>query len=124
MGTSSLTVVYNSKKVPVLCMQKHSDGQTYAYGAQLARFLCAKQIVQGIPCGDTSTLANGVECLAAQLVAHFKQGCGGIYLVPLQRVGECNYEYHVTQNNVQVLHYGSPIFKGTHAQFEDFCNNY
>ena len=43
-----------------------------------------------------AVIANGSGCLAAQLVAHFKDGPGGIYLEPTTAV-DCgqDYEYHI-----------------------------
>jgi hypothetical protein len=38
-------------------------------------------IVNGLPVGRSDdSLANGMSCLAAQVISHFKQGAGDFYL--------------------------------------------
>ena len=99
MGTRSLTFVYDgdTEKVgsTVLCMYRHMDGYPSGHGKDLAEFILPFKIVNGLG-GDGTHIANGVGCFAAQIVAHFKEGPGGIYLKPA-RSTDCwqDYEYHV-----------------------------
>lgn len=80
--------------------------------------------MNGYGSGDAAgTHANGVGCLAAQVVAHFKndQGIGGIYLKPTTRTALWeDYVYKVfadeeSQIRVEVYSIGTdePLFSGT-----------
>jgi hypothetical protein len=123
MGTRSLTYVYEDN-TPIICMYRQFDGYMSGHGQELAEFLAPFTLVNGIPVGDTRKLANGMGCLSAQLVAHFKVGAGGFYLhVPKrnQDAGQ-EYEYHVYQDKVVVKDIGfdgtdKQIFKGTWEEF-------
>jgi hypothetical protein len=84
MGTRSLTVFQgngldNFEEIAV--MYRHYDGYPTEHGQDLADFLKDFQVVNGYG-SDTNKVANGMSCLTAQIVAHFKEGCGNIYLHP------------------------------------------
>jgi hypothetical protein len=69
----------------ITVMYKHWDGSPHVYGKQLAEFLQNMKIVDGIDSDAQNSpfVANGAECLAARIVAHFKQPRpGDIYLYP------------------------------------------
>lgn len=58
--------------------------------------------------------ANGMGCLAAQIVAKFKPGLGGAYIVP---VGQCEeFNYTLSEENglvmVSVTSYDGVLFEG------------
>jgi hypothetical protein len=58
------------------------------HGKELATFLSGIRRISGKgPAGA----ANGIQCLAAQAVAHFKTEPGGFYLVPFGQEEEWNY---------------------------------
>lgn len=122
MGTRSLTYVYADKS-PVVCMYRQFDGYPTGHGAELAEFLNGFQIVNGY--GEAKPkLANGMGCLAAQMIAYFKVGTGGFYLEPVELGQDCyqDYEYHVYQDLVTILDSDrSEIFTGTWQQFYNFC---
>ena len=61
-------------------MYRQMDGYPSGHGQELAEFLSKFTIVNGIGLTDGRKIANGVECLAAQIVAHFKTDVGGFYL--------------------------------------------
>jgi len=67
-------------------MYKQYDGYPTGLGQELADWLANMRIVNGIRCGAedcaVGRMANGMDCLAAQLVAHFKTEVGGVYLLP------------------------------------------
>lgn len=79
MGTRSLTFVTEDGRMPIVCMYCQFDGYPSGHGRDLFDFLAPIQMVNGIS-GDVEHIANGAGCLAAQLVAHFKDGPGGVYL--------------------------------------------
>jgi len=90
MGTRSLTFVYTDHygsetgPEPIVNMYRQFDGYPSGHGLELSEFLNSfEAITNGIPFGDTRKLANGMGCLAAQLIAHFKQSVGGFYIYPV-----------------------------------------
>ena len=87
MGTRSLTVVVDKswdKETELCVMYRQMDGYPSGHGAELKDFLKGMRIVNGINSSLRGTkFANGMPCLAAQMVAHFKTDReGGFYLHP------------------------------------------
>jgi hypothetical protein len=123
MGTRSLTFVYEDNK-KVMCMYRQFDGYPEGHGTELAQFLSSfDAVVNGLRLGETRKVANGMGCLAAQLVANFKDGAGGFYLYPTNTddAGQ-EYEYHVYDNRVVVKDYDrKKMFEGTWSEFTEFC---
>lgn len=131
MGTRSLTFVYtdhydgkNAK--PIINMYRQFDGYPEGHGLELAQFLNSfDEIVNGLPIGDSRKLANGMGCLAAQMVARFKDEAGGFYLYPVSSK-DCGqeYEYHVYSDRVTVYGWQSEhLFTGPWSAFLEFCKN-
>jgi hypothetical protein len=125
MGTRSLTFVYDDKQ-KVMCMYRQFDGYPSGHGAELASFLASfDAVVNGYAFDETRKVANGMGCLAAQLVANFKVGVGSFYLYPTSTkdAGQ-EYEYHVYAEKVVVKETydnNKKIFNGTWAEFAEFC---
>lgn len=124
MGTRSLTFVYEDNKA-IINMYRQYDGYPEGHGQELAEFLGEfAAITNGIRVGETRKTANGMGCLAAQLVANFKTEVGGFYLYPTS-AKDCgqDYEYHVYQDKIVVKDYdGKQLFKGDWVDFADFCH--
>lgn len=80
MGTRSLTVVKDEDGNKIIEMYKQYDGYMEGLGQELLDFINSGTVVNGISVGETKLVFNGMSCLAAQLVSHFKEGPGGIYL--------------------------------------------
>lgn len=123
MGTRSLTFVYENKE-PMINMYRQFDGYPSGHGSELAEFLNSfDAIVNGIPVGDKRRLANGMGCLAAQLIANFKTEVGGFYIYPVT-AEDCgqDYEYHVYENKVIVKNPTEVIFDGSWKDFNEFCS--
>ena len=108
MSTRSLTRVIETwndektnklKKQTLVCMYRQFDGYPSGMGSDLAEFLNSGKIVNGISLAETERVFNGMGCLAAQMVAHFKDGAGGYYLYPTN-VGKVwqEYEYEIIQH--------------------------
>jgi hypothetical protein len=101
MGTRSLTHVIETwndeknnkqRKQCLLTMYRQYDGYPSGMGADLADFLKDGTVVNGIGMTDNRKIFNGAGCLAAQLVAHFKEGPGGFYIYrPMAK--DCGEEY-------------------------------
>jgi hypothetical protein len=131
MGTRSLTYLWEDKaEKPFLCMYRQFDGYKEGHGKELAEFLAPITMINGIGGQKAGEAANGMGCLAAQLVTHFKgpHGIGGFYLhapdLP-QDAGQ-EYEYHVAPNRVTVyeIHFEAPndcIFVGTWKAFAEWA---
>jgi hypothetical protein len=103
MGTRSLTFVYDGEE-PIINMYRQYDGYPTGHGAELAEFLAPFHMVNGLGFDETRKVANGMGCLAAQLVANFKDGAGQFYLYPTSAV-DCgqDYEYHIFDNVLTFL---------------------
>lgn len=121
MGTRSLTFVYDGD-TPLINMYRQFDGYPSGHGAELAEFLNGFEIVNGY--GEKKPkLANGMGCLAAQMIANFKDSVGGFYIYPITSK-DCwqEYEYHVFENRVVVKNPTEVIFEGDYEAFVEFCN--
>lgn len=82
MGTRCLTVFKDDTR-EIAVMYRQSDGYPDGHGKELWDFLRGKAIVNGISGKDNvRTAFNGMGCLTASVVAHFKEDIGGFYLYP------------------------------------------
>jgi len=97
MSTNCLTKVIDEYGTPILGMYRHWDGYPTGHGLELAEFLNKFAVVNGIGVGNPSGLeiANGMSCLAAQIVAEFKHGPGDIYLTTPEDTQEWNYTVYL-----------------------------
>ena len=120
MGTRCLTFVYDGD-VPVINVYRQFDGYPSGHGHELAQFLDSKILVNGFT-DKNAAQANGMGCLAAQLIVQLKHGVGGIYIYPVAST-DCfqDYEYHVYEDKVIVKDPTAVIFEGTWKQFAQFC---
>lgn len=126
MGTRSLTFVYDENRQVIINMYRQFDGYPSGHGLELAEFLNSfDEVVNGIPFGDERKLANGMGCLAAQMIANFKTGVGGFYIYPVT-AKDCGqeYEYHVYHDRITVFGYDREhLFTGPWSTFLDFCKS-
>ena len=133
MGTRSLTIVndeHNEKEMMVF--YRHYDGYPTGHGTDLLNFLKGKMIVNGLSSeNENLNIANGMGCLAAQIVEHFKNGPAYFYLYPsdTRDYGE-EYIYTIYTKKDEGLcikvettyEDASEEFHGTIAQYEDWIN--
>ena len=78
MSTSaSFTLI--DKHEPVITMYSHWDGYPEGIPLKVMKWLSEIKVVDALTL-DNENVANGVSCLAAQLIAKFKTGAGSIYL--------------------------------------------
>jgi hypothetical protein len=107
MGTRALTVILDAPDDgghEIVVLYRHMDGGPRWHGAALKEFLAGIELVHGFSQGDNRRIANGMGCLAAQIVAHFKTDPGGFYLYPAgTRGGDEQYIYTVYQIGETVL---------------------
>lgn len=116
MGTRSLTVVQEDGK-DICVMYRQYDGYPEAHGKELADFLRPIHIGNGFQEPLPGTFANGLGCLAAQIITHFKKDSmiGGFYLHP-SGTRDCGEEftYVITAKNKKPF---LSIHEGTIAAF-------
>lgn len=140
MGTRCLTFVYEKYgqvQKPVVNMYRQFDGYPEGHGAELAEFLKSGRMVNGLDGVGKELQFNGMGCLAAQMIANFKESPGGFYIHPTD-VTDCgqDYEYHIylkqEQLYIEVYNCGCNFFgmsgdshdlefKGNLKQFTEFC---
>lgn len=127
MSTRSLTRVVDDGQ-HIMNMYRQSDGYPPGHGQELFDFLNQFTLVNGLGQNLPAKVANGAGCLAAQIVAHFKAGPGGIYLYPVSST-DCGQEYEylvlVSPENkitINVSGHGD-LFERTLAEFGEFCKN-
>lgn len=124
MGTRSTTVIKDDGK-EICRIYRQMDGYPSGHGLELAK-LCDVQIINGIGAGaKAGTHANGMGCLAAQIVAGLKDGIGSIYLEPTGGAFSewVDYIYIVegkegTKPTIEVKSGKKKLFKCTADQFE------
>ncbi len=138
MGTRSLTHVYDAHPQngfdrpaifntpedakPFFTFYRQMDGYPEGHGKDLAEFLDGFVVVNGIS-ERPPKLANGMNCLAAQIIAHFKDGAGEFYIYPAN-ARDCGeeYVYHVYMKpdgiNIRVSEPdGETLWHGTPDKF-------
>ena len=120
MGTRSLTFVYEGE-MPIVNMYRQFDGYPTGHGQELADFLLSGELVNGYS-KKQSVQFNGMGCLAAQMIAYFKNTVGGFYIYSIDST-DCwqEYEYHVYEDKVVVNNPTEVIFSGTWDEFHSFC---
>ena len=82
MGTRSLTrfiTQHGDEKATVTCVYRQYDGYPSGHGKELSEFLCSGTMVNGFGQSEEKQF-NGIGCLAAQFIAEFKDGVGGLYI--------------------------------------------
>ena len=107
MGTRSLTRVIPRQEglsfseghehvdKSVVNMYRQYDGYPEGMGLDLAEFLIDFTVVNGLSNPRSTKVANGTGCLAAQLVSHFKEGPGQIYLESLKGEPSDHWEDYI-----------------------------
>ena len=112
MGTRSKTTIYNEENEPILSFYRQFDGYFEGHGAELQEFLLNRKVVNGYCLADTEAekVSNGMSCLAATLVAHFKKDIGGIYITNHDDKQEFNY--HIRYVRVEPAAYAGFVGYG------------
>ena len=96
----------------------HYDGYPQGLGVKLANLLDGYNVVNGLSNSYQGPIANGMGCLAAQIVGLLKDGPGNIYLHKPQEKDWEDYEYFVWVKDhaelwISILDYnGNCIFVG------------
>ena len=127
MGTRALTIVKDENH-EYLHLMRQSDGYIDCHGKALAKFLDGKVWTDGFRSEDRAGLFNGVDCLSAQIVAHFKTSPGRFYLGSKESTAEWgspDYAYRVYLDGekaieIEVERYGDIVFKGSPSDLLTF----
>lgn len=127
MGTRALTTIKDNEGSTVVCIYRQSDGYQECHGSDLKKFLNNIHMVNGIPYGDERKLANGMGCLAAQLISNLKDKVGLFYLYPEGKADDwVDYKYTIypeddsdnTRMLIKVESHGDIIFDGLASEYE------
>lgn len=81
MGTRCITV-FKDETREIAVLYRQFDGYPDGHGQELKEFLAPMHLCNGYQEQDKEHGANGMDCLAAQIVAHFKKEIGRFYLYP------------------------------------------
>ena len=107
MSTRSLTRVLDTDGNVLVTLYRHCDGYVeHGMGDELIKFLDGMKLVDGIGVmTDGGKIANGMDCLAAQLVSHFKgDTVGSFYLYPAEAEPEdFNYKIYLAGEDCDVI---------------------
>lgn len=126
MGTRCTIRVKDSldNKESYVSVYKQFDGYFSGIGEELKQKFGKHRIVNGFGFGDTDeTTANGMGCLAAQLVAYIKEGIGNVYLE--SKPSREYHDYVIYKNDNNGLNicascggYGNVLYNGPLIDFD------
>jgi hypothetical protein len=102
MGTRSVTRIHiNDINSPILvAIYQQFDGYFEGVGDELKNFLDGYVIINGIGVNIPEKSANGMGCLAAQLIKYLKTDIGGTYIVPTHQEEEYLYDIFIKNNDL------------------------
>lgn len=111
----------------ICLMYRQFDGYPSGHPSETAEWLASGQVVNGYGSNTETLQFNGAGCLAAQLIAKYKDGVGGTYLYPLKHRGKCweDYLYDIIvkeDNSIEFVCYENgkrktEVFRGTPSDF-------
>jgi hypothetical protein len=116
------------KDEALVLVYRQYDGYPEGHPLETAEWLSSGKMVNGIGLGENQLVFNGGGCLAAQLIAKFKDGAGGTYIHSLKSRGKCweDYLYDIIitpSNEIVFVAYENngkrptEIFRGTPSEF-------
>lgn len=108
MSTRALVKVFDSNEKIICNIYNHSDGYCDGLGKWLYEILNGIRIVDGLGYVDEEKtgVANGMGCLAAQLVRRLKDEPGGIYLFPCDSDAAESYMYEIRKDKSDAIEHG------------------
>ena len=91
----------------LVLMYAQYDGYPTGHPMDTAKWLASGKVVNGLRMDEKGLTFNGAGCLAAQLVAKFKDGAGGYYIHPMNHRGQCweNYTYDIIVKEDKSIEY-------------------
>jgi len=131
MGTRSTTHILDENGNRLLCIYQQFDGYIEGgVGEKLIRLLEDRVVVNGYTMDDKERRNfNGMSCLAADVVAHFKDGIGGAYIQALDEDYVGSYDYTIScigdgkdskpqRLKIKMQSYGEVIYDGLIDDFD------
>lgn len=107
MSTNAITTIKDEYGNNLCAIYKQWDGDIEGYGIELVEFLKDICLTNGINSGgknNNKNIANGMSDLAAQIVAKFKDGPGGVYLYPPNEPWFQDYGYEIYCKNHEYIY--------------------
>ena len=111
----------------LVLVYRQYDGYPTGHPLETAEWLATAKVVNGLGMSETQLVFNGAGCLAAQLIAKFKDGPGGTYVHNLESRGECweDYLYDIIVTEDRTIEYvcydnvddKPELFRGTPSDF-------
>ena len=128
------TITFVNNGVELVRLYNHWDSYPSGLGKDIAEWLGSKRIGNGIGCDADANFANGAGCLVAQFIRDFKNGAGGLYVVPMDfRDEDYNYRIEIDYDDgatrscnevvkIKVTTWGNedPVFNGNVNEFIDW----
>ena len=105
MGTRSIINVIQDGRI-LVSMYHQSDGYPSGVGLELLKALNNGQatVINGFtPDHSTPRYFNGMGCLAAYLVSHFKKEVGNCYIHPPGQQEEYNYTVYLKEGELWLM---------------------
>ena len=98
MGTKATITINDEGGKPLLRLYKQFDGYIEGgLGEELVDFLKGRYVVDGYTISDEQNRAfAGMGCLSAQVVRHFKERIGNLYIQSLDDDYEGAYNYEIS----------------------------
>jgi len=131
MGTRSTTNILDENGNRLLCIYQQFDGYIEGgVGEKLIRLLEDRVVVNGYTMEDKERRNfNGMSCLAAEVVAHFKDGIGGAYIQALDEGYVGSYDYTIScvgdgkdskpqRLKIKMQSYGEVVYDGLVDDFD------
>ena len=111
----------------LVLIYRQYDGYPTGHPIETAEWLSTGTVVNGLGMAEERLVFNGAGCLAAQLIAKFKDGPGGTYIHSLSSRGECweDYLYDIIIKEDRTIEYvcydnnetKTELFRGTPQEF-------
>jgi hypothetical protein len=124
MGTPCITRIYDDEGEQICCLYRNYDGYLSEHGRELAEFLSGFTVGNRLGATKDRKVAKTMNCLAAQIVAHFKSEPGNFYMYPpTDDTEDYTYDVKLTGDSdlcIEYLRYGDKKFKGTPEEFAQY----
>lgn len=82
-------------------LYNHYDSYPTGLGKKLAQFALSGELVNGLSSGGKLQF-NGAGCFGTALIAHLKEGPGGLYLCPQNQLEEYNYTIDIDGQHFKI----------------------
>jgi hypothetical protein len=99
MSIPATVAIFDEQDRILVNLYWQSNGHFESLGKKLANFLEDTAIINKIKGNNPTKAANGMGCLAAQVIKHFKEEIGNIYIALPKYHEAYNYEIRYIQPN-------------------------